>query len=57
MTSSATVPRVVQRGSSVGPAKEYDGTIRAPIQGSFSANSALMQRPSNRPASDPPRVS
>jgi hypothetical protein len=47
-TSSATVPRGSQRGSSGGPAGEHDGTIRGPIQGSFSANSALMQRPRNR---------
>ena len=42
------------RPSSVGPAREHDGTIRGPIQGSVSANSALMHRPSNRPGGEPP---
>jgi hypothetical protein len=49
-------PAGVQRGSSGGPARELDGTIWGAIQGQFRANAAVMQRSSNRPASEPPRL-
>ena len=55
MTSSPTV----QRGSSVAPAWlqwVQHGSLMARSGGQFRANSAVMQRSSNRPASEPPPV-
>jgi hypothetical protein len=52
MTSSPTV----QRGSSVAPAWVQPRSLMARSGGQFSANSAVIQRSSNRPASEPLRV-